>query len=213
VVEVRQRPVIESCKLLSPTECEDVFARLCTLRHAWVERQAGWMYTLGAATYLDPEPDYSRLAAGCNPILQQAFADLYARLAAHVEASCGRPAVYDPALALPGFHIFLLGPEQAGKRGRAHYDLPHLQRRWGGPIGDPFSLTLAVRLPRAGGGLNWWEGEAQHYLPYATGHIYRIGADVRHQIANEVSLLPGDARVTLQTHAVLRGDGRYVLYF
>jgi hypothetical protein len=205
--------VIESRELLSEAECEDVFARLWTVRHTWIERQDGWMYTLGAATYLDREPAYSRLAARCNPVLLAIFADLYERLAAHVETISGHPADYDPAIALPGFHIFVLGPALTGQRGQAHYDLPHQERHWDGPIRDPFGLTLAIRLPRAGGGLNWWDGEEQRHLAYAPGHIYRIGPDVRHQIANEAKLFAGDYRVTLQAHAVLRSDGRYLLYF
>ena len=204
--------VIKSTPLLEPEACEDLFQRVLEARPHWTARRGEWMFTLGAASYLDG-PACDRLARNTNPVLLATFGDLYDRLGKHFEAALHAPVGYDPAIALPGFHVFVCGPQMRGEQARIHRDTPHLQRAWDGPISDPFSFTLPVRLPAAGGGLNYWVGLAARYLPYEPGRLYVVGPDVVHQIANRVDLADGEYRVTLQGHGVRRSDGSYVLFF
>jgi hypothetical protein len=224
--------------LLSPEHSASVVERVLDLADLWQQRADADFYTLGAASYLDGAWDgqpYSALAQRCNPILADRFADLYRLLAATLADLIG-PVAFEPELALPGFHVFSPKPglplhaaskALAAAGGSVHFDLQHHAHTTFWSRYDavdwkhPLSFTVALQLPAAGGGLQFWPGCVDALAPTSSSAqsvAYRVGEMVlfmlplRHQIAPVQSLIPGDRRITLQGHG-LRCDGVWRLYF
>ena len=143
-------------------------------------------------------------------------------------------------LALPGFHIW----ESAGiftkPEASVHFDLQYL-RHWTAELGTPdvshpLSFTLALRLPRRGGGLNVWDVSYERFIafrdrigghvqpadiatllppirhPYVVGGLSLHSGHQLHQIGEIDHVDPDDERITLQGHALFV-DGLWKLYW
>ena len=114
-----------------------------------------------------------------------------------------------------------------------HWDAQHLLLDWApSPRTDfsrPVSFTLAIALPTAGAGLNYWDCEWRtdaaitvasqrqligrmplRYLDYRVGELVIHSGRLVHQIAPARNLQAGDERITLQGHA-LYSDGAWKL--
>jgi hypothetical protein len=102
---------------------------------------------------------------------------------------------------------------------------------------DLLSLTLALELPKSGGGLNFWgnveidenqviskeadeiihlsmekiKEEIPNYIEYEVGKLFYHKGHTIHQISKR-KIEYGDRRITLQAHAV-KCDGVYRVYF
>jgi hypothetical protein len=220
-------------------------SRVCTDVHA---QRAHWrprhptrpFFTLGTASYLDAREgrlaDYQAHARYSNAILRAQFGPLLERLRIAVATYVGGQAVYDDRLALPGFHIFLFDAAFRQSSAGSHFDLQHELIDWT-HIGSPdasaqLSLTLALALPVAGGGLLVWnidrreleqmteEARIAHARAnrFATRTRYAVGSLAihsgyqLHQIESNPDLQPGDERITMQAHA-MPVDGRWIIYW
>ena len=95
----------------------------------------------------------------------------------------------------------------------------------------PISFTLAVALPKYGGGLSVWDvwheemvgrspeeikaliksRERKHHA-YRVGHMVLHSGHMVHQIAPMVNAQPDDERITLQGHGLLC-DGTWRVYW
>ncbi len=228
-------------QLLSQADAEAVVARLYALRPAWQQRHPDApFHTLGAPSYLDADPRddtaYRARAQRDNPLLQAHFGELLETLRQALSAALGGPAEYDPQLGLPGFHIFESHPAFCRAVASIHVDRQYQRIVW--PQGTcldearQHSATLCLRLPSGGGGLRVWPVDSlrlarmsqaerktlrrEHGQP--TLHPYRVGqlslhsGHLFHQIAPAAEALPGEARITLQAHAIPR-DGRWLIYW
>ena len=94
-----------------------------------------------------------------------------------------------------------------------HKDMQHVQimkDRPGRYAEDKtLSFTVAIKLPHFGGGLNVFHGSQQKRIEYwEGGMVYHTGMET-HQIANLKKFVKGDARVTLQGHALWDEAGRF----
>jgi hypothetical protein len=233
--------LVDAIPLLTPTEARQVVEAVHAARPLWNTRDAATeFHTLGAASYLDARDGhfdaYQAYARAMNAVLTDRFGPLLERVRAAFAAATGAVVRYDARLALPGFHIFLYHPDYASSRASVHYDLQYEHIDWSG-IGVPDtasqrSLTLTLALPASGGGLLVWninrleimqmspEQRVAHSRAHrhAEQHPYSIGTLVihsghqLHQIAGTKDGRPGDARITLQAHA-LRVDGEWVMYW
>lgn len=243
---------------LSAEELPAIREQILDLKPHWVPRHPrGIYYTLGASNYWDlvckSQGEYRSEAHRLNAILWERFTPLYQNLKRVLAEALAAPVVYDPDVALPGFHVFQGNSLLTDLRNvthnqwfrerdepdqfinAIHCDTPHLCVMFG-PHGidktRPLSFTGAISLPRAGSGLFTWdmtrdEGQsipdeqlldalshvAKTYHPYNAGEIFMHGGLVYHQIARLENLLPGEERITLQGHLVLRDDGRWVPYW
>lgn len=234
--------VVEAIPVLTPDEARRAVDDVHAERAQWTTRFPATEFefsTLGAASYLDANHGqfdaYQALAQRFNPVLRARFDWLLERLRHTVAAAVGASVRYDDRLALPGFHIFQHLPGHPTNRASLHYDLQYELIDWTA-IGAPetssqLSLTLALALPEAGGGLLVWninrteimrlpEDERRAHMQanrFATHHRYAIGSlalhsgHQLHQIA-PTPAQPGDQRITLQAHA-LRVDGEWLLYW
>jgi len=228
--------------VLSVREAATVAGEVSRLRGRWIQRSEGFA-TVGVAAYLDimhsrdPEATYYGRIPACNAMLQSSFGDLLERVREALAATLGRPARFEPSVALPGFHFF----EDCGicttDRPSQHFDLQHRSMRWPfGPVTDEvISFTLALQLPAQGGGLDVWDlveddlarlarlgrnpkmdqlGRVKPFKrhPYPPGTMAVQLRPLMHRIAAVPERLPGDRRITLQGHGVRDGDA-WVLYW
>ena len=221
--------------VLSPRECDAIAERVHELRDYWILRQAGF-YTLCHAAYMDCRDPVTRLryfenAPRLNGLLVDHFRPLYQSVIASLEAALGGRCTLAERQAIPGFHVWLGSgiPHRGFDVASVHFDLQYLDN---GLCGDRrvtarevVSLTLPVRLPRAGGGLNVWdvrypEPAGSEVWPFTRmARIrYKIGSLVLHtghelhQIAPVKSIEDGDERICLQGHAIRQNEG-WLLYW
>lgn len=179
---------------------------------------------------------YRAGAEKLNPILAEHFGWLYAGVNDALAASGFRPCLHDARLSYPGFHIFLADDEPRAPAPSIHYDLQYEHIDWSGygavDLSCPFSFTLTLRLPAAGGGLHVWDVDVHAiqqlpederraklfnkrqstYHPYAPGEMVVHNGHYLHQIARLSEMQAGDARITLQGHAVSTDRG-WVVYW
>ena len=213
-----------------------------SLRQHWIPRTGAGFYTLGVAAYLDliysstPEADYYYRLAKSNPLIMEHLGDLLERVRLSLEKLTGSPARLEPTVAYPGVHVFeyesiAIYPNAGPIRPAvSECSVPK-------PV-DPsrlLSFTLALRLPRAGGGL-----DTSDVLPSDANRLARLGRNVdlaqlsrtkpliRHEysvgtmavqlkpILHRIGLIRerqrDDQRMTLQGHGILENDG-WVLYW
>ena len=200
---------------------------LCFLPRATGRRARGVdYYTLGAAYYLGVEQEdfapYVVKLGQLNPVLKELFAELYGLILDRFEQVFGCPCGFHDELALPGFHVF--GPRPG--RLPSFLNLPYFAR--GGSIHNHptprflvelmssagvslpsclDSVTIPLRLPAGGGGLNVWpnglDNEEPVYRPYSEGKAVHFSGDLWHQVAPyqpSLGVVRPDYRVTLQCH-------------
>lgn len=202
-----------------------------------------YFYTLGAASYLDgTQPDvYAAKVKKSNDVMQIQFADLYHQLKQTLAdfLKCeSSQLIFEPGVALPGFHIY---PRKSPNGGVIHVDAQIHQTPWKNPselnFQEAWSMTLALQLPKSGGGLRYWptlndrslqemkskmtdielrqecEKLAPVQVPYDIGTLYLFHPRLVHQIMPNIQVEDGEARVTLQAHAVRKKTGEWVLFF
>jgi hypothetical protein len=227
--------MITSLILLSPEECARAEADLKALRARWTARggEPASFFTLGAASYLDPTDAYRERAAQCNPLLTEHFGWLLEKTREFLSWRLGAPAVFEPSLALPGFHVWETAAIFTAPQASVHFDLQQL-RVWPRETPDadfqhPLSFTVAIRLPQAGGGLNVWDVSYERFMrfrervdgrvdpadvavllrplrhPYVRGGIALHSGLLMHQIGEVAQVQAGDERITLQGHGVKVG--------
>ena len=226
-------------QLLTADECAAVRESVLALREHWTSWIPGVpFFTVGAASYKDAATAgfeaYRDKARALNPVLAARFGWLYERLRAALTSEFGRDFFHDPDLALPGFHVFGFHEAFTRPAAAAHVDLQFKDLDWSRwpavDRDDQISVTLAIRLPARGGGLQLWPvtyseirgmkaAELQRILEDVPAfHAYREGGLVvhsgyqLHQIAPADGMQPEDERITLQAHAISAGGG-YLLYW
>ena len=96
---------------------------------------------------------------------------------------------------------------------------------------NPISFTLAISLPKYGGGLNLWDIKHQEivglskpelkqifktrrkiYYPYEIGTLYLHSGHIIHQAAPGRDIQPEDDRITLQGHGIF-SQGKWQIYW
>ncbi|WP_442680107.1 hypothetical protein ACSBM8_02545 [Sphingomonas sp. ASY06-1R] len=231
-----------SFDIFSASECARIGAHVKHLRPRWRQRSGGFA-TIGVATYLDvmaggrdADRDYYGQLEEQNGLLQAEFGWVLERVRCEIENRFGVPAAFEPCVAHPGFHIFEKSGITLDQQDSQHFDLQYRFMRWPYPIAESevVSFTLAIELPRLGGGLDSWDvTEADLARMAAMGrrpdmgqlgrtkplvrHEYRVGAmlvqrrPIMHRIAPIAAAYPDDCRITFQGHTVT--DGRRLLLY
>ena len=225
--------------VLEPSEARAARDQVHALRAAWTRQSlSAEFYTLGVSAYIEAQNrgavSYTFAAKRLNPMLEEAFGDVYERVRATLERFMGEPVSYSPRLALPGFHIFLADPAFSLPVCMIHVDQPYKNLHW--PAYEAvdtrrtLSFTLSLALPKGGAGLRVWHQISPEQavtgpslIEQTTGlepthHAYTVGRMVIHdghsihQIAPFVGLGDGDERITLQGHAIHGAQG-WLAYF
>ena len=228
--------------MLTSQECARAEQALKALRADWTPRdnEPASFHTLGAASYLDAGLEYGRRAAAINPKLREHFGWLYDKLCGFLGWRLGAGVELADPFALPGFHVWETPAIFTQPQASVHFDLEQL-RVWsrntpGADFAHPLSFTVAIRLPRAGGGLNVWDITHERFAHFCERvgrgvdpahvaallppmrHAYSVGSVaihsglLMHQIGEIAVVEPGDERITLQGHA-LKVGGTWQLYW
>jgi hypothetical protein len=172
--------------LNQPTTIEIADPALCAAAcreiYAQRPRWRGWrlngqppFYTLGAVSYLDLRfrlrsvDEYLSDAGLLWQWAGDAVRTIFERVRCGLEPHLGAPVEYPAAVPTPGFHIFIGAaiPKTDCSRnladcGSSHFDLQYDEIPWDRwythvDFENAISLTLALKLPAAGGGLTFWD--------------------------------------------------------
>ncbi len=225
--------------VLTELECQEIRSAIYALKADWLRRNPYLpFYTLGAASYIDAAQNvqtYSELAQRYNPILRDRFQWLYEKVALLLSEWLQAPVEYPSQLALPGFHIYLSCKAFEQPIASIHCDSQYQLLPWPDPqsadFTRPLSFTLAIALPKFGGGLNLWDlsyqdivglnqaefqqlvrTQPQEYYPYQQGHLVLHSGHQLHQAAPAQNIQPDDERITLQGHSFF-SQGKWQLYW
>jgi len=225
--------------ILDPSECAAVADDVLALRTHWIRRMPGAeFYTLGAASYLDEQPQYRARANELNPLLRTHFTPLHAVLASALADVLASPIELAPDKAVPGFHVWGVPGIPTEPVASLHFDLQYERLAWpdDADLSQTLSFTLPVRLPRRGGGLTMWDTTKpridaffrkcpfpavlqdftilmpEHFEPYTCGELVVHSGLELHRIAPIASVEPDDLRITMQGHGVRVGT-RWQIYW
>lgn len=237
--------------VLTPLQVQKVINTIEDLRDKWVQRYDADAYTLGATLYEDLKHqagiiNYVHIAKIMNPILFENFEWLYAIVLEKLSLEFKEPFQLTDKLGYPGFHIFGHPRGQLNSKttmqvmetpvAAIHHDRQYndLMQYWRGSfqkdvdLHNPISFTLALELPKNGGGLSTWgvsdyeiNNDYTKYLksldysnheygylgppdvvPYTVGKMFYFVGDMLHQISPAYKMDYNDRRITLQGHAI-----------
>jgi hypothetical protein len=225
--------------LLDDSACAAACDAVLALRARWIRRVPQVeFFTLGTASYLDREPDYTTRLTALNPVLRAHFAPLHAAVTAALAEIVEEPVALAVDKALPGFHVWGVPGIPTEPVASLHFDLQFEQLAWpdGADLRRTLSFTLPLRLPRGGGGLSLWDTtkdrvdafyrEAgfhgtlndltlllpERFEPYRCGELVVHSGLELHRIAPVAAVVPDDLRITLQGHG-LRVGNRWQIYW
>jgi hypothetical protein len=186
---------------------ESIYQRLIKLKPYWELRSSDIpFYTLGKNAYIEGKtPAYKESMDTYNEILINNFSDLYIVIIKKLEELMGEPVKLATDLAFPGFHIFESDERMKGLSGNWHTDYPH--RTLGLEGTDHSTVTIAIKLPESGAGLDWVDGQNWSYLQYNQKDMIWHNGKNLHRIAGPKEIVPGEYRITMQGHIIKRKNG------
>ena len=185
---------------------DEIADKVFRLQKYWISRSDEFpFYTLGRNAYLDGKtPEYKTESKILNPILRYEFDGLYQKVIKQLTDQFKENIYFNEDLAYPSFHIFMSSPFLLTHSGLWHQDYPHITLGLGSK--DPYTFTVAIKLPSGGAGLDYVEDGQQRYLPYTEGEMIGHDGMVLHRIAGLKNYVKGEYRITLQGH-LIRLDG------
>lgn len=188
-------------------DAESVYQRLLELKPYWELRSPDIaFYTLGKSAYIEGKtPAYKEEMDRYNALLVATFPDLYVVLLDKLEEVLGEPVHLATNLAVPGFHIFEADERMRGQAGNWHTDYPHITLGLEGT--DHSTVTVAIKLPESGAGLDFIKDDEQHYLQYEEKNMIWHNGQTLHRIAGPKDIVPGEYRITMQGHIIRRNKG------
>lgn len=188
-------------------DAESIYQRLIKLKPYWELRSSDIpFYTLGKNAYIEGKtPAYKEAMDTYNEILINNFSDLYIVIIKKLEELMGEPVKLATDLAFPGFHIFESDERMKGLAGNWHTDYPHNTLGLEGT--DHNTVTIAIKLPESGAGLDWVDGQNWSYLQYNQKDMIWHNGKNLHRIAGPKEIVPGEYRITMQGHIIKRKNG------
>ena len=184
---------------------KDITNKILAMRDLWINRSKDYpFYTLGRAAYLDGKTDaYSKDSYWQNDMLLGEFGELYEKVIDVLQQELEEPVELAHDLALPGFHIFPSDPKFLTIGGKWHKDIPHTTLEL--EEEDPYAFTVAIKLPKSGGGMDWIDDEAViEHIPYQEKELVLHSGKEYHRIASMKDYVPEEYRITLQGHLIRR---------
>ena len=181
---------------------DEIADKVFRLQKYWISRSDEFpFYTLGRNAYLDGKTqEYKTESKILNPILRYEFDGLYQKVIKQLTDQFKENIYFNEDLAFPSFHIFMSSPFLLTHSGLWHQDYPHITLGLGSK--DPYTFTVAIKLPSGGAGLDYVEDGQQRYLPYTEGEMIGHDGMVLHRIAGLKNYVKGEYRITLQGHLI-----------
>jgi len=183
-------------------DTDKIADKVFELKDYWVSRSDEFSFhTLGRNAYQDGKtPAYKEDIKKLNPILLREFAVSYRIIIDHLSHHFKEKVYLNNELAYPSFHIFESSPFLLEHAGLWHQDFPHETLDLGSK--DPYSFTIAIKLPTGGGGMDFIEDGIPRYLPYEEGGIVGHSGEIVHRMASLKKYVPNEYRITLQGHLI-----------
>ena len=183
-------------------DTDNIADKVFRLQQYWVPRSDEFpFYTLGRCSYLDGKtPAYYEEIKTLNPILLKNFGDTYHIIIDYLSDQFKEPIELNSSLAHPSFHIFISDPFLLTHAGIWHQDIPHTTLGLD-PI-DPYSFTVAIKLPTGGAGIDYVEEGLQKYMPYVEKGILGQDGTILHRISSLKKYIPNEYRITMQGHLI-----------
>jgi hypothetical protein len=183
-------------------DTDNIADKVFRLQQHWILRSDEFpFYTLGRNAYLDGKtPAYHEEIKTLNPVLLKDFGDTYHIIIDYLSDQFKEPIELNSSLAHPSFHIFISDPFLLTHAGLWHQDIPHTTLGLD-PI-DPYSFTVAIKLPTGGAGIDYVEDGLQKYMPYVEKGILGHDGKVLHRISSLKTYIPDEYRITMQGHLI-----------
>mgnify|MGYP005989179165 CR=1 FL=1 len=209
------QPAVPNIWTVIPLEIDTkaITEKIFSLKDMWVSRSDDYpFYTLGRCAYLDGKTDaYYKNLEQENEILINTFAHLYTHVGEVLNAAFYEDVFLPKDLRVPGFHIFPSDKKFLKIAGNWHQDYPHITLGLE-PV-DTFAFTLAIQLPKSGGGMDFIDPfHQQQHLAYNEGDLVIHTGEEIHRIAGMKEYVPNEYRITLQGH-IVRRDGLLEAFF
>lgn len=166
------------------------------------------MNTLGTASYIEGKQGYKfykKEYIKSNKLLKNHYKELLDIVLNYFKKRCPESNV-KYRFALPGFHIFNCNQIFSIPVTSKHIDLQYKQLHFDEHVDLDFdntlSFTLALELPKSGGGLYVFEKDKKDKIEYSTGYIVCHNGKTFHMIAPSSYSGPNQFRISLQGHGV-----------
>jgi hypothetical protein len=186
---------------------EAITNKILELKSHWELRSNDFpFYTLGKTAYIEGRTlEYKNQKDKFNKLLLDNFSDLYNIILTYLSKELNEPVTLTKDLAYPGFHIFESDPKFEGIAGNWHIDIPQRTLELTGTNNS--TVTIVIKLPKSGGGIDWLDSEANtHYLDYKEKQIIWHNGLSIHRIAGLKEIIKGEYRITLQGHLIKRNN-------
>ena len=220
---------------LSASECDELVSRVHSARDRWTERaESISLFSLGALAFHDTMygvDSYLHTAARTNAFLSATFGSWYDRLRDALTTQLGAPVELHPQWAHPGFRIL---PATRGAHlpvAPVHCDVEYRVLDPGAlHARRPVSFSVLLSNDDSGAGITEWQLSADETIGLDTEETSRLldvvparmhaftrgellvhSADVYHQSTPRSNRHSGDARISLEGHALFV-DGRWLAY-
>ncbi len=228
--------IVQEDEFLTGDECAAIVAKVHSLASHWEPRFGPYGFsTLGCAAYLDFASGYAQKSSSLNPMMMEAFSDIYERVRQYFNGILDAEAYYDESYSHPGFHLFEFHGDEVvedNPADRAHFDLqftkafPNFKKE---VLAMPLTFTLPLEEPSSGSSLEMWDlrpeekdkltlGQAEYArthpsktVHYATGKMVTHDGLNLHAIGRIANGAVG-RRITLQGHAFKTPKG-WLLYW
>ena len=190
-----------------------VVCKVLTMKDKWISRSKDYpFFTLGRGAYLDGKTkEYYKDLHTDNELMVKMFPELYTEVGKALNSVFAEDIYLTTQLRVPGFHIFPSDKKFLKITGNWHQDHPHVTL--GLEDVDSYAFTLAIKLPKSGGGMDYIdEFHQRQHLAYNEKDLVIHNGQTIHRIAGMKEYTPNEYRITLQGH-IIRRDGLLEAFF
>ena len=194
-------------------DTESIVQTILLMKAMWISRSKDYpFFTLGRGAYLDGKTkEYYKNLSAENEMMVQTFAELYTEVGKALNSVFAEDIYLTTQLRVPGFHIFPSDKKFLKITGNWHQDHPHVTL--GLEDVDSYAFTLAIKLPKSGGGMDYIdEFHQRQHLAYNEKDLVIHNGQTIHRIAGMKEYTPNEYRITLQGH-IIRRDGLLEAFF
>jgi hypothetical protein len=159
--------MLKHLQLITQEEADNITNKILSLKSLFKNHANNKFSVLGAASYANSNEEYSNIIKQTNPILINNFKNLFDKIKNFLEQNLEKECFFDKNLSYPGFHIFYGNHADALlPLTSLHIDTPYdlhkdyLIKNYQKINFDfPFTFTLALKLPKSGAGLYYWDNK------------------------------------------------------
>jgi hypothetical protein len=177
---------------------EGAYATVLGQNHSYLSH-GPVMSTLGLPLYLaNSDREYFEASAANNAVMWSCFGWLIEAMVETLESVLRVPIVFDPRLALPGFHIFKTTEITPFSGGVWHIDVFRYELI--PPPRVSYSATLLLGDSETSYGIDYRTNHTDGFFQHQIGAVTIFNSALQHRLAPVCPSQVPKARVTLQAH-------------